>query len=551
MLTLAKDGGVSASIWTDAEQERHDAPPPHEVDVCVVGGGIAGLTTALMLTRYGLSVAVLDDGPIGGGETGRTSAHLASAVDDRYYHLEARFGERGAQLVAESHAAAIDWIEAAVLEFGIDCDFRRVDGYLVAGPDRQGERAQHELDRELVAAQRAGLTVERVDRAPLPFDRGPALRFARQAQFHPLRYLRGLAAAVLEAGGTIHTGVHVEAIEPARPLSVRMSGGRTLLCRFAVDATNSSITSPHGLPLRQAAYRSYCLAIPVAPGTVPHALYWDTDEPYHYIRVAPGPTPDRELVIVGGADHRTGHGDPMQAWMDLEGWTRRWLRLDGPVLARWSGQIIEPVDGPAHIGRSPELEHVFVVTGDSGNGLTHGTIAGMLIPELIRGRNPPWADVYAPDRSHLHSLGALIKEAAQSAAPYLGWLRPGEVHSFHEIPHGQGALLRRGLHLIAAYRDPTGACHLRSATCPHLRGVVHWNPGEQTWDCPCHGSRFDPYGRVVNGPATADLAPLGLPELERGGEPGAEPIKEPARPEAPVREPDQPGDTAPFSPHRH
>jgi glycine/D-amino acid oxidase-like deaminating enzyme/nitrite reductase/ring-hydroxylating ferredoxin subunit len=508
MATLAKDGGVSASIWLDAEQERYDTPPPHEIEVCVVGGGIAGLTTALMLAREGFRVAVLDDGPIGGGETGRTSAHLASAVDDRYHALEARFGERGAQLVAESHAAAIDWIEATVHEHKIHCDFRRVAGYLFAPPDQPGERAQRELDKELVAAQRAGLTVEHVARAPLPFDTGPALRFADQAQFHPLRYLRGLAAAVVQAGGTIHTGVHVEAIEPAHPLSLRLAGGRTLLCRAAVDATNATIPSrhgAHGLPLRQAAYRSYCLAVAVEPGTIAHGLYWDTADPYHYIRVAPGDAPGRELVVVGGEDHRTGQGESMEAWIALERWTRRWLQLRGPVAARWSGQIIEPVDGPAHIGRSPELEHVYVVSGDSGNGLTHGTIAGLLIPELMRGQHPPWADVYAPARSHLHALGTLVREVAQSTVPYLGWLRPGEVHALDEIPYGQGAVLRRGLHLIAAYRDPSGACHLRSATCPHLRGAVRWNAGEQTWDCPCHGSRFDRDGAVIHGPATARL----------------------------------------------
>jgi glycine/D-amino acid oxidase-like deaminating enzyme len=179
----------------------------------------------------------------------------------------------------------------------------------------------------------------------------------------------------------------VERIEPAQPLSLQMSDGRTLLCRVAVDATNSSITSPRSLPLRQAAYRSYCLAIAVAPGTIPHGLYWDTADPYHYVRVAPGDAPERELVIVGGEDHRTGQGEPMQAWIALAKWARRWLKLDGPVVARWSGQIIEPVDGPAHIGRSPGLEHVYVITGDSGNGLTHGTIGGLLIPELMRGHN--------------------------------------------------------------------------------------------------------------------------------------------------------------------
>ena len=353
MPTLAKDGGVTTSIWTDADQERYDTHPPHEVEAVVVGAGIAGLTTALNLARQGVRVAVLDDGPVGGGETGRTSAHLASAVDDRFYELESRFGDRGSQLVAESHAAAIDWIEATIQEYRIDCDFRRVDGYLFAPPGK-GERALRDLDRELAAAQRAGLDVERVVHAPLPFDTGPALRFSNQAQFHPLRYLRGLAAAAVDAGATIHTGVHVESIEPAHPLLVKISGGRSLLCRVAVDATNSTITSPRNLPLRQAAYRSYCIAVSVAAGTIPHALYWDTEDPYHYVRVAPGDVPERELVIVGGADHRVGQGEPMQSWISLEQWARRWLRLDGPVVARWSGQIIEPVDGPAHIGRSPD-----------------------------------------------------------------------------------------------------------------------------------------------------------------------------------------------------
>lgn len=514
MSTLAKDGGRSASIWLDARQDRHATPPPYETTTCVVGAGIAGLTTALVLARQGVRVAVLDDGPVGGGETGRSAAHLASAVDDRYCELEARLGERGARLVAESHAAAIDWIEAAVAEHEIDCDFRRVDGYLFAAPARAGERALRLLDRELAAARRAGLTVDPVDRPPLPFDPGMALRFARQAQLHPLRYLRGLAAAVIAAGGTIHTGVHVEAIAPARPLAVQLTGGRMIPCWSAVDATHGAFTSPRKLALRQAARRSYCVAIAAPAGAIPRALYWDLDEPYHHVRVAPGGAPGRELVIVGGEDHRTGQGDPPQAWIDLERWARQWLRLTGDVVARWSGQILEPLDGPAYIGRSPDLDHVYVVTGDSGNGLTHGTIAGLLIPELMADRRSPWADVYAPDRSPRHALGALVAEAARATAPYLEWLRPGEVHALDEIPRGRGAVLRRGLHLIAAYRDPAGACHLRSATCPHQRGVVRWNAGEETWDCPCHGSRFDPYGRVLNGPAAADLGPAAEPPFK-------------------------------------
>jgi glycine/D-amino acid oxidase-like deaminating enzyme/nitrite reductase/ring-hydroxylating ferredoxin subunit len=500
------DGGSTRSLWHATPMRRHDTRPELETDVCIIGAGIAGLTIAYELVRQGARVSVLDDGPVGGGETGRTSAHLASAVDDRFHILESKFGEHGAHAVADSHAAAIDYIEDTASELGIDCDFKRVDGYLFANPDDSGR----ELDKELAAAKRAGLDVERVAAPPLPFDTGPALRFARQAQFHPLRYLRGLAEAIVELGGHIHTGVHVEAIEPGQPLTVRIAGERRMLARLVVDASNGAVTSGLKMPLRQAAYRSYVMAFDIDPGSIEHALYWDLDDPYHYIRVAPG-AGGREVLIVGGCDHRVGQGDPLEAWEELERWTRARFGMAGQLLNAWSGQILEPVDGPAHIGRSPDLEHVYLVTGDSGNGLTHGTIAGMLIPELMRGHRSPWEAVYDPARRHVHALGNWIAETTKSSMPYLDWLRSGDVADVDYIPRGHGAVVRRGLHLIAAYRDEAGVCHMRSATCPHLRGVVHWNAGEKTWDCPCHGSRFDAYGRVLNGPAYTDLASIEEP----------------------------------------
>ena len=191
MRTMPKDGGVTSSLWIDADVPSYDSPPETEIDVCVIGAGIAGLTVAFELARRGVRVSVLDDGPIGGGETGRTTAHLASAVDDRYYNLEEKFGEGGARIVAESHATAIDYIEAMVRELAIDCDFQRVDGYLIKPPGHHPDQ-HRDLDRELVAAQRAGLPCEMVSTGPLPFDTGPALKFPNQAEFHPLKYLRAL-----------------------------------------------------------------------------------------------------------------------------------------------------------------------------------------------------------------------------------------------------------------------------------------------------------------------------------------------------------------------
>ncbi|MDQ3365992.1 MAG: FAD-dependent oxidoreductase [Myxococcota bacterium] len=500
----AKDGGITTSIWHDVDQPHFDQAPDAETDVCIVGAGIAGLTIAYELVKQGVRVSVLDDGPIGGGETGRTSAHLASAVDEDFTMLEDAYGEAGAQLVVESHGAAIDYIESTSRELGIDCEFQRVDGYLFCPP---GEEASRELDKELAAAQRAGLVVERVAQAPLPFDTGPALRYARQAEFHPLKYLRGLAEAVVARGGKIHTGVHVESIVPGEPLTIKMYGDRTMLCRSAVDCTNGAFTSPLKLTIRQAAYRTYMLGFDLVAGTIPHGLYWDTLDPYHYIRITRGEQ-GREVLLVGGNDHRVGQGEPTRQWAELEEWTRKWFPVAGKIVARWSGQIIEPAGGLAHIGKSPDIDHAYVVTGDSGNGLTHGTIAGLLIPSLIRGGEHRWAEIYDPKRSHLRAIGTLVSEAAKSSAPYTDWLRGGDVSSFDDIPRGEGAVVRKGLHLVAAFRDEAGVCHMRSATCTHLRGVVHWNTGEKTWDCPCHGSRFDAYGRVLNGPAPTDLAEI-------------------------------------------
>jgi glycine/D-amino acid oxidase-like deaminating enzyme/nitrite reductase/ring-hydroxylating ferredoxin subunit len=503
-LAPANDSGSSTSTWMDVEVPLYRAalPPGLHVDVCVIGAGIAGLGTAYHLARQGASVVVIDDGPIGGGETGRTTAHLASALDDRFVELERLHGAEGARLAAASHAAAIDDIEAIVARHGIGCDFRRVDGYLFAPPG-----SSHDiLRRELEAAHRAGLDgAELVARPPgLAIDVGPALRFPRQAQFHPIGYLRGLAQAFVEAGGQIHTGVRAERIEPGKPGRVVTDGQEVILATSIVVATNAPISSRVTIPLRQAAYRSYVVGIDVAAGAVAPALFWDTADPYHYVRVADG-AGGRQVLIVGGEDHKTGQADDAVARYDrLEDWAREHFAVTGPVVARWSGQIMEPADGLGYIGAMGD--GTYVITGDSGNGITHGALGALLVTDLVLGRSNPWAAVYDPHRTSLRAAGSLLRENVNTAAQYADWLRSGDVRSPDDIAPGQGAIVRRGLHLVAVYRDEAGACHERSAACTHLGGRVHWNAGEKTWDCPCHGARYDAMGRVVNGPALHDLA---------------------------------------------
>lgn len=490
--------------------ESFDAEIPDDArpDVCVIGAGIAGLSVALALVLDGLDVLVLDMGPIGGGQTARTSAHLASALDDHFYVLERRFGPKGAKLCYESHAAAIDAIERNCQTFGIDCEFRRVDGYLWA-PEGESKKL---LERELAAAKRVGLVTDKIGRAPLPFDTGEALRFARQAEFHPLKYVRGLANAITRGGGRIHTHVHVTDVQSGSPCKVLTSGNRTIKCAVVVDATNMAVTSMLDIPLREAAYRTYTMAFDVPRDYVPRGLYWDTADPYHYIRVAAGERDDREVLLVGGEDHRVGQGDPQVHFPRLEAWVRERFSRAGGLVATWSGQVQEPHDGMAYIGALPRHENIYVVTGDSGNGLTHGAIAGLLLPQLIQHRTHPWSRVYAPNRTRLHALGKMIKENASSSAPYTDWARGGDVDSIDEIEPGHGATIRRGVHVLAVYKDERGQCTVKNARCPHFHAVVHWNEVEKSWDCPAHGSRFDCTGTVENGPAMGDLlaAPVAL-----------------------------------------
>jgi glycine/D-amino acid oxidase-like deaminating enzyme/nitrite reductase/ring-hydroxylating ferredoxin subunit len=467
-------------------------------DVAVIGAGIAGITTAHLLALEGRRVIVLEDGAVGGGETGRTTAHLSNALDDRFHVLERLHGPEGARLAAASHAAAIDRIESIVGTEGIACDFRRLDGYLFVPP---GEPLDA-LDAEFEAARRAGLKdIRMVPRAPVAaFNSGPCLLFPRQAQFHPLAYLSALVEAIQRRGGRIFGGTHVTGVEPGPPAALTTEAGPTVTADFVVCATNTPVIDWLVIHSKQAPYRTFAVGARVPPDTVPAALYWDTADPYHYVRL------QGTVLVVGGEDHKTGQEDDgHDRFAYLESWARERFPI-GEVEYRWSGQVMEPVDGLGYIGRNPgDKGHVLVATGDSGHGLTHGTIAGILLTDLILGRPNPWETLYDPGRKSLGSAAEYVKENVNVAKQYLDYVSPGEVRSADEIRPGRGALVRDGLTKLAVYRDEHGGLHSFSAVCPHLGCIVRWNSLEGTWDCPCHGSRFGTDGRVLNGPAAVGL----------------------------------------------
>lgn len=505
---MPSDSGRTTSIWMQTDVPQF-SPLDRDlrVNVCIIGAGIAGMTSAYLLARTGRSIVVIDDGPIAGGETGRTTAHLTAALDDRYYEIEKLHGRDGARVAAASHSAAIDRVENIASLEEIDCDFERLDGYLFLGGDSRKE----ELGRELEATRRAGLETELVDRIPVQsFDSGPALKFTRQAQFHPLKYLNGLARAIARDGGRICCGTHAKSVVDGEPAKVTTSDGHEITADSVIVATNTPVNDWLIIHSKQAAYRTYVIGCRVPRNAIPRGLYWDTPDPYHYIRLQDAPdAPDSEILIVGGEDHKTGQADDMdERFRCLEEWTRERFPMVQSIDYRWSGQVMEPVDYMGYIGKNPGADrHIFIATGDSGNGMTHGTIAGILLTDLVLGLKNPWTDLYDPSRVKLGATLEYVKENANVAEQYKDWLTDGGVGSEAEIPAGEGAVIRRGSKKIAVYKDENGAVHERSAVCTHLYCIVDWNSTEKSWDCPCHGSRFDPYGKVINGPAISPLAP--------------------------------------------
>lgn len=374
------------------------------VEVAIVGGGIAGMTTAYLLSRAGKNVAVVDDGNLGSGETGRTTAHVTHALDDRYYHIEKIHGRKGARMAAASHTAAIDLIELITMEEKIDCDFQRLGGFLFLDPT---DRIKS-LEDELEATHRAGIAgTKMVDRAPLSsYDTGPCLRFPDQGQFQPLKYLSGLVQAIVRRGGHVYTGTHVQDVMSN---GVKTVDGHKVAAKKIVVATNAPIIDKISKMYdKQIAYRTYAIGSRIKKDSVTKALYWDTGnqksknfvKPYHYVRMQELEDKDYDLLIVGGEDHETGNADDMdRRYAALESWTKRRFPIQG-IEYRWSGQVLEPKDSMAFIGRNPKdkRRNVFIATGDSGNGITHGTVAGIILTDLILGKKNEWAGLYNPAR---------------------------------------------------------------------------------------------------------------------------------------------------------
>lgn len=502
-------------VWSDVTAQTagwwSEAAPEGPLDIVVVGAGIAGLSTALCLLREGRQVLLVDREGIGAGETLRTSAHLASALDDRFRVLARDHGRDGARLAAESHAAAINWIEILASGHSSGCGFKRIPGYLFP---HDGDAST--LRREAEAAARAGLKVQLLDQGvPGLAIPGPALRFDHQARIDIGAYLLHLAGAVRQAGAQL-LRANVASIEGGDAPRVVLADGATLQARAVVAASNVPFHATRVGWMKQAPYRTYVVAGHAPRDSIPDALYWDDADPYHYVRLCEGGGADEVLVLAGGADHKVGQDDDPEVYARLQAWTRRHFPSVTRFTAAWSGQVLEPADRLAFIGADPQHENVYLLTGDSGNGLTHGTLGALLLCDLVQGRSNPWAELYDPARRRWTSAGPWLRENLNAGAQYRDWVAPADLSDPAELTPGNGAVIRRGLHRIAVYRDGHGALHAHDARCTHMGCVVRWSSEEKSWDCPCHGSRFEATtGAVLNGPANEPLAPVALDPAAR------------------------------------
>lgn len=470
-----------------------------EVDVCVIGGGITGLTTAFLLSRRGKKVVLLEADRIGAGTTGASSAHLDPLSDNYLQTLARKYGQVTAKRVVESGIDAIQFIENFTFECQVDCDFKRVPGWLFTERESDLELLQHEAS----VAQSIGLKAEMVDRPRQPFASLAGLKFDVQARFNPLKYIYGLADAARAYGCRIYENSRVTRVDHGSTTTIHTHDAK-VRAKEVVMATHIPFGRILSVQTRVFPYRSYILTFK-AKEDIGEDLYWDTMSPYHYIRQV---TDSRgRWIILGGADHKVGQKEkPGLSYEHLLTYAKKHFTIKAPRW-QWSAQYYPSSDDLPYIGRAPFNRHLFIATGYSGNGLTFGTIAGHLIADEIMGRRSPWRDLYTPMRLQaMASAKSFFKENLNVAEHFImdRWgVKDSSV--FSGVEKGEGKIVQVEGGKYAVYRDERNELYILSPVCTHAKCIVHWNSSEKSWDCPCHGGRYRGTGEVIMGPPTKDL----------------------------------------------
>lgn len=487
-------------------------------DVCIVGSGIAGISSAYELVMRGKRVTMLEARHVLSGESGRTSGHLSSALDDGYENIQKKHGLKGANIAAESHSWAVQRVGEIAQSLGIDCEYRRLAAYEISQYNRNDRRHEvevHDIKHEVETGQKLGLnvsfheglTVQGWDGHP---DQRDGAVFHDQATFHPTRYFLGVLIWLSKQPNfQCFAQTRMASIEERDVVQVHTQDGFTVTASDAIEATCVPLQKLN-IIAEMEYNRTYCIAIRVPRGSIEDCLIYDEAEAYKYARLTACDDQD-DYLVVGGCDHKVGQENTSGRFDELETWARERFPQAGDVDYRWSGQIYEPVDYMAFIGKNQGKNHTYVVTGDSGDGLTHGVLAGRLLADEIDKIDNPWSHLYQPSRlgSIAKALPSMLEHDVQINTRYKRYLE-SDIGDIEDLTAHTGGVLHDNLTSkpVAVYKDTKGQTYRFSAVCPHLKGVLCWNQTEKSWDCPVHGSRFSGEGICVEGPAKSNLEPM-------------------------------------------
>jgi len=498
-----KRDGANTSIWQD---KIPDYVPKIKVtgseiyDVLIVGGGITGLATGLLLQQSGKKCLIAEAKNIGFGTTGGTTAHLNTVLDSSYAEIEKNFGENAAALVCSSASQAIDLVEKNIRDFSIDCGYSKKNGYLFSIDEKQTD----ELEEIFFSSNRAGCDMEWSNELPIDIPFKKAVVFKNQAQFHPTQYLYGLANAFEEIGGTIKQNCRIRGFKENDSLDVESSEGN-IKAKALIYATHV----PPGVNLlhfRCAPYRSYVIGLRLKKDKYPDALIYDMHDPYHYYRTQQ--INGENYLIAGGEDHKTGHEENTAAcFTRLENYLHQYFDFD-KIAFKWSSQYYQPVDGLPYIGNLPgNPSNVYTATGYNGNGIIYGHVAARLFRDIIVEGKSGIEQLFDPNRvKPVAGFTNFMKEAADVVTQFVGkYFDISEMKELAEIARGEAKVVKKDGVSIALYKDEHGNIHAVNPACTHINCIVEWNNSEQSWDCPCHGSRFDADGEMLTAPARKNL----------------------------------------------
>lgn len=473
-----------------------------KVDVAIIGGGISGITTAYLLAKEGRNVALVDASTILNGTTGHTTAKITAQHGLIYNELIQTIGQEKTKLYYEANNNALQFIKKIVAEHQIECDLTQEDAYIYANSDE----SVCKLEDELAVYKKLGIDSEYVHSIPLPLQTKAAIIMKNQAQFHPVAYLSRLVRFIMGTGGALYENTTAIDIEEGPQPKVVTRDGHTITCEHVVICSHFPFYDGIGLYFASMyADRSYVLGVKTKTD-YPGGMYISADNPTRSLRYTM--MNGEKLVLIGGESHKTGQGIcTIKHYEALQTFGEETLGIK-EILYRWSAQDLITLDKIPYIGprSAADSPNIFVATGYRKWGMTHGTVAGMLLSDLVLGKDNPYADLYTPSRFHANpSVKNLITQNADVAKHLIAGKFEIVYKKPEDLSNDEGAVVTIDGERAGAYRDSNGVLHLVDTTCTHMGCEVEWNNGERTWDCPCHGSRFSIDGDVIEGPAEQPL----------------------------------------------